>query len=272
MTKNIFLLETQNPGMPLFKRGNSLGYIPLSEDHELGNLRYFNIYITNDEKAADGDWCLATTLCNSGYGIRESVFKMDPEQRDAMEFLGGQEKSGVLKIVITSDPDLMGDGVSEVHIKFIEWLLKNPEERRIQVVKKSVNVIKKGRGCAKLTNGYRVLIPREPKVWPYSKSKILAISNLIKEHKRTNSEKESLSLDDLLLNYADVNLYPGLSLHTIIRNAYNNGAINISKILYSEDEVKELLIKAKKDDFDSMKMSKYISDEEVVEWFNKNKK
>lgn len=284
--QNIFITETDNPGFPIFSIDGVFGFIPKTEDHLNSGLKYHNVYITSDEPIEDGDYGVETNLLKSGYSPKQYIFKMDPEQRAAMESLGGQKSCGVLKIVLSTDDELIQDGVQEAHQKFIDWIVKNPGAKTIGVFKKETPVwaIKRGRNqrFRGKNNGYRVRIPREieaESIWNPKRSE--AIKNLISENKRTNGSENvisnGISLDKLLDFYDDVIIEPGISLHAIIRNAYNNGMQNMLNMMpageiYSSQDVLDLLIRAKIDNFDSSDPSKFISDESVKNWFNKNKK
>jgi hypothetical protein len=62
-----------------------------------------NIYITSDEEIKDGDWVYHTIL--------KSVFKINLKEV-SQEYL--DEKKHILKVVLTTDQDLIADGVEEI--------------------------------------------------------------------------------------------------------------------------------------------------------------
>ncbi len=106
--KNIFLLPTDQP--------SKLGYISESKTYHLYNNDIFldelanaiNIYITSDEDIKEGNWYLDTTV--------NVIFKNDKL------FLNG---TGYKKIILTTDPTLIVDGVQSIDDNFLKWFVKN---------------------------------------------------------------------------------------------------------------------------------------------------
>ncbi len=73
-------------------------------------------YVTNNDPIKDGEYGLVVSLFNQKFLRHQVVFKMDSEQRSAMESMGGQEKSKVLKVILTNDIELINDYVSPLSI------------------------------------------------------------------------------------------------------------------------------------------------------------
>jgi hypothetical protein len=70
-----------------------------------------HIYITNDDKVKEGDWCLWLS--------KNKVIKCeDSSLRDRQDM--------VKKIILTTDLDLIKDGVQYIDDDFLEWFVKNP--------------------------------------------------------------------------------------------------------------------------------------------------
>jgi hypothetical protein len=78
-----------------------------------------NIYITSNENLKEGDW----------YFITESISKCESkyEANDLTDICK--------KIILTTDTDLIADGVQAIDDKFLEWFVKNPGCEEIQVDK-----------------------------------------------------------------------------------------------------------------------------------------
>ena len=75
-----------------------------------------NIYITNDEKIKEEDWCY-----NS---INNNVYKKEIDKLSfAYEY----------KIILTTDGDLIKDGVQAIDDDFLEWFVKNPSCEWVEV-------------------------------------------------------------------------------------------------------------------------------------------
>ena len=103
----------------------AVGYIP------------HNIYITNDEEIKEGDYVGYTTLKNWV----------------PVNYLGGDLTGGEKKIILTTDPDLIKDGVQAIDDEFLEWFVKNPSCEEVEV-KESLIV--------NVTDfGYKIIIPKE---------------------------------------------------------------------------------------------------------------
>ena len=79
--------------------------------HKINN----NIYITNDEQAKEGDW---------GY---------IPFQGGDVKLVGKYFADDWKKIILTTDQDLIKDGVQAIDDEFLEWFVKNPSCEEIKI-------------------------------------------------------------------------------------------------------------------------------------------
>ena len=105
----------------------------MSNIHKVNN----NIYITSDEEIKEGDWCLLDH--NVGQSTGYSVLKClqaDIEngeylfQGDGHKFTTGRCK----KIILTTDDQLIADGVQPINDEFLEWFVNNPSCEKVEVV------------------------------------------------------------------------------------------------------------------------------------------
>ena len=78
-----------------------------------------HVYITNDEEIKDGDWVIDNDYDKS------LVYKAD-----RLFFEIGKEAK---KIILTTDQDLIKDGVQAIDDEFLEWFIKNPSCERVEV-------------------------------------------------------------------------------------------------------------------------------------------
>ena len=78
-----------------------------------------NIYITSDEEIKDGDWC----LLNNRLVIR--YFK-PPVKSNSFK-----------KIILTTDQDLIKDGVQPIPDEFLGWLVENQSCEFVKVKKEA---------------------------------------------------------------------------------------------------------------------------------------
>jgi hypothetical protein len=112
------------------------------------NYKSFNIYITSDEKIKEGDWCLS---------------KLNEVVRFGKKFTSSLYK----KIILTTDQDLIKDGVQAIDDEFLEWWIKNPSCDRIDFV--LINDIEPW---------YKIIIPKEE---PKTNLDRLPFPELVKE-------------------------------------------------------------------------------------------
>jgi hypothetical protein len=118
-SKNVHLLPTPNPSrlvkLKLFdkeKYNLSKKILPIQDEEQ-----YQNIYITNDEKPKDGDWVAFTNL----------------KKWVPLKYLAGDLIGSEKKIILTTDQDLIKDGVQAIDDEFLEWFVKNPSCERVEI-------------------------------------------------------------------------------------------------------------------------------------------
>jgi hypothetical protein len=80
-----------------------------------------NIYITNSEEIKEGDYCIIVDAESALYGQFEK-HKGKHLRNDQWE-----------KIILTTDQDLIKDGVQSIDNEFLEWFVKNPSCERVEV-------------------------------------------------------------------------------------------------------------------------------------------
>ena len=133
--KNIHVLPTENYS-PLVHSTNKYGgyfksahYSPMKE---MGD-SYQHIYITSDEEIKDGDWVLFENTNN----IRKSV-----DSTFGVNNIRIYADKKVFKIILTTDQDLIKDGVQAIDDEFLEWFVNNPscEEVEAETYSKKIEV------------------------------------------------------------------------------------------------------------------------------------
>jgi hypothetical protein len=163
--KNIHLIQTDKPSRLFIDvDDNKLKIcVPLGGEHMMNQ----NIYITNDEEIKDGEYGICLNLITKMSKSHQlALFRMNSEQRQAMEDLGGQKKAKVLKIILTTDQDLIVDGVQSIDDDFLEWFVKNPSCEEVEVVSnyrvKSGTIEEHKQGVAGYEYyEYKIIIPQE---------------------------------------------------------------------------------------------------------------
>ena len=180
--KNIYLLPTDKPskigyhfdivpegridyapnfGFPLFDKGRNFQHRP------------HNIYITSDEEIKEGDWVYIDYIKRHP----NSTPSMDSNPIKKFKCLIGIEKtlgkfedginhyiSGCKKIILTTDQDLIKDGVQAIDDEFLEWFVKNPSCEFVEI--KVEDMFNETYGEMR-GDYYRVVIPQEePRKYP----------------------------------------------------------------------------------------------------------
>jgi hypothetical protein len=118
--KNIHILPTDKPSR-LVKIYNDVNRktFTLKLDVEVNDSfkEYVNIYITSDERPNTNEYYIIDDI--------HEVLK-----NDSLKFIDNNCK----KIILTTDQDLIKDGVQELNDEFLEWLVKNPSCEEVKVV------------------------------------------------------------------------------------------------------------------------------------------
>ena len=129
--KNIHLLYTDKPSRLFYLASN----IHLEQGQLISPKNYQNIYITSDEKTVPGkgDWYLGHPLYTSIHRWHTDVSKIDG--RDVW----------INKIILTTDQDLIKDGVWGIEDGFLEWFVKNPTCEYVEL--KGYAIILPGESC-----------------------------------------------------------------------------------------------------------------------------
>lgn len=162
--KNLHLIATDKPSR-LFRFEDTLiknDLIGLYDFKEKGYIAQ-HIYITNDEPIKEGDWHILKDGDYKGE-LRRLISKPINSYISA-------------KIILTTDQDLIKDGVQPIDDEFLEWFVKNPscEEVKVEEVYPLTCCIQK-EGKTKMNSGcmernrcmnYKIIIPQEePKQEP----------------------------------------------------------------------------------------------------------
>ena len=114
--KNIHILPTDKPSR-LYQLKNDILRLDYKIDKGEANK---HIYITSDEEIKEGDWFLQTTY--------EGIFKCSDSKIEYIYFDGDSYEPVAYckKIILTTDQDLIKDGVQSIGEEFLEWFVQNP--------------------------------------------------------------------------------------------------------------------------------------------------
>ena len=157
--KNIHIIPTH--------KQSKLGYISelnryhiftnREDPNEIGdNLAYYrNIYITNDEKPKEGDFAYHKIF---GIGKIVSVDKKEcfvtiPKRLKGLTYNPWRRNiPDIQKIILTTDQDLIKDGVQAINDEVLEWFVNNPNCDEVETLKFANSVT---------SYVYKIIIPKE---------------------------------------------------------------------------------------------------------------
>ncbi|CAB4175220.1 hypothetical protein UFOVP1247_94 [uncultured Caudovirales phage] len=147
--KNLHVIPTDKPSY-LYKMSD--GSFHISDLFEGGNSAWKNqnIYITSDEEIKEGDGVILI----SGRLVKAEVRngQLGFQSIDSIAFL--PFKNDDKKIILSTDQDLINDGVQSIDDEFLEWFVKNPSCENVEVKPLLSN---NGRALF----GYKIIIPKE---------------------------------------------------------------------------------------------------------------
>ena len=162
--KNIYVIPTEKPSR-LFKDDFGKLIYSINIDQEQNHFEPQHIYITNDEEIKEGDWGYSKSrnkICKVT-GISKWTHKDDYsiDLDNENYFI---HHSYCKKIILTTDQDLIKDGVQAIDDDFLEWFVKNPSCEEVEVDKVPVNefgseITVNGYGFDKFK--YKIIIPKE---------------------------------------------------------------------------------------------------------------
>ena len=157
--KNLHVVATDKPSRLSILNSGKLNFG--AEIMSSYNSKPQHIYITSDEKPEEGDWFYNPIInkiqinCNS----------------DSCE-----------KIILTTDQDLIADGVQSVDDEFLEWFVNNPSCEEVEV--KLENYYASGALQPNLWQ-YKVIIPKDE-----PKPTIKQVDYVAKKQERMYSEED----------------------------------------------------------------------------------
>jgi hypothetical protein len=132
--KNIHILPTDKPSRLYSYKSTDLYLHSEIIDANVSNsdCNNQNIYITSDEEIKEGDWCIYLGLSMTFFKVIDiDNYKLHYDSRDFFN------KNICKKIILTTDQDLIKDGVQAIEDEFLEWFVKNPscEEVKFKGIK-----------------------------------------------------------------------------------------------------------------------------------------
>jgi hypothetical protein len=212
--KNIHLLPTDKPSY-LYKMSDSKLY--LSDLFEKGSSAWINqhIYITSDEEIKEGfnQWYL-------------DKFLNKPRNSSGSQYGENQDV-----IILTTDQDLIKDGVQAIDDEFLQWFVNNPSCEEVEIEK----VYDKLYVPVEELMQYR----SQPKEMQFDHSSDIDecyyYKIIILKDEPKQETLENITLEEVAEKYAELSYYNRDEV-----NAFVNGAKWQSKRMYSEEEMYDL--------------------------------
>lgn len=198
--KNIHILSANKPSRLGFIYESNQYHIINGKDDFLDNLSIDkNIYITSDEEIKEGD--VVKIPCgvgkvkelfwkwgndNPSYIVEDIfIYKLRYGQKEGELQINSFRYEDVKKIILTTDQDLINDGVQKIDNDFLEWLVKNPSCEWVEI---SLEETQYGSGIYEYVIYKREIPKEEPK--PFKQMKKLTEVDWKKFKKSPFSLKE----------------------------------------------------------------------------------
>ena len=118
--KNIHLLPTDKPSR-LWKNNLLQGKLELSKEILIGSNTAQNIYITSDEEIKESDYVYSTS---QDFNIQKVSKGLEAVYNDTEHYS---------KIILTTDQDLINDGIQAIPDEFLEWFVNNSSCEEVEV-------------------------------------------------------------------------------------------------------------------------------------------
>jgi hypothetical protein len=157
--KNIYILPTDKPSrLHYYNQFNGIDNYGLSKKYLQWHLGQ-HIYITSDEEIKEGDWFMSDFNSFPIHNIKELS-----ERKGS---LGWEQKDlkNNLKINLTTDQDLIKDGVQAIDDEFLEWFVNNPSFEFVEIERledgKYIDRFADGTTKEGVYENYKIIIPQE---------------------------------------------------------------------------------------------------------------
>jgi hypothetical protein len=262
--KNIYLTPTKIGEGRLFMDSidNKLILKPDNTNIVFKDCEYYNVNIISDEKIKRGDWVLSF-LEDESYG---TSFKIEENHF----YCGFDFEEDLKKIILTTDQELINDGVQAIDDEFLEWFVNNPSCEKVEVVEELNMNGKNGLDRARFI--YKIIIPKEESkaqgyICPQTKNQcddeccVSAEDCHIKASIGVLEEPKQETLEEASWKFNPLKKLDG----EFLRAAFIKGAKWQAERMYSEEDLREVF-----------NVARHIGQKNIAyefdEWFDKHKK
>ena len=129
--KNIHIIPTDKPSRIYLVKANNLLWLTSNDPFYMESFgsgtQNQHIYITSDEEIKEGDWFMSDYNSFPMHNIKEL------SEREGILGWKQEDLKNNLKIILTTDQDLIKDGVQAIDNNFLEWFVKNPSCEEIEI-------------------------------------------------------------------------------------------------------------------------------------------
>jgi hypothetical protein len=232
--KNIHVLPTDKPSKFIYSTKYNKFMFCYEAPFFLDDTQaeHKGIYITSDEEIKEGDWVLNTNT--------NSIAK----------YTGHGSMDWWVKIILTTDTELIKDGVQAIDDEFLEWFVKNPSCESVEV---EVD-LSKHNGQFQTKYGWKIIIPQEePKQETLEEVYLRNIQEYAEQnlHHKETVEKAAekhwkmqyiMALDESIKPYIIEDFIAGAksdAARDYWFEQFNNKQQKQAKTMYSEEELLE---------------------------------
>jgi hypothetical protein len=220
--KNIHVLKTDKPTSLFIIEGKLYNYHKPQQCDGVDKINV-NIYITSDEQLKYNDY-----------------YTVDGKKIYYCNTLNPSRNNHDKKIILTTDQDLIKDGVQAIDDEFLEWFVKNPscEEVEIDTIETLTGSFDAKGIKSNYVNVYKIIIPKE-------KTKQETLEEVAERILANNIDglRDALKDDDLFFFYKGVvqcygeamAKYEKQRIYNQIKELYDNENITgFSKLAYAK--------------------------------------
>ena len=215
--KNVFVLPTDKPSR-LFRDSFGKLLYSINIDQEQKHFAPQHLYITSDEEINEGNWF---------YDLDTKYVKIKQSWENSHLNFNGK------KIILTTDQDLIKEGVQAIDDEFLEWFVKNPSCEYVEVSEdyfKPSNMV-----YGHDTEPYKIIIPKEEiqpqQIW--NEEKMEGVKKLIQEQETLEEVAEKEASLFYEKGSLDWNKY---------RQVFIEGAKWQQERSYSEEDIREAFL------------------------------
>ena len=155
--ENIHILPTDKPSRLII---NTSGVLTLGKEVYTILENKQNIYITSDEEIKEGDWFILDMSHSSHSNELHQLGDDKWSKTGGIHFCEGNSwVDSCKKIILTTDQDLIKDGVQAIDDEFLEWFVSVPfgEIKEVEVERE----IKRYVDTTYFDYEYKIIIPKE---------------------------------------------------------------------------------------------------------------